>query len=85
MRAGEKSIFLIKQLIHMFKRFVAFAALFLLMLLPVITMAQDPCVDPDLDPPCPIDGGLSLLIAAGIGIGAKKAYDKKKQRTSVEL
>ena len=28
--------------------------------------------------PCPIDGGLSLLIAAGIGIGAKKAYDRKK-------
>ncbi|CAN5895785.1 hypothetical protein BH11BAC4_BH11BAC4_01310 [soil metagenome] len=42
----------------------------------------DPGCDP-LDPTCPIDGGLSLLIAAGIGLGAKKAYDRK--RKSVEL
>ena len=36
----------------------------------------DPCSGPD--DPCPIDGALSLLIAAGIGLGAKKAYDRKK-------
>ncbi|RYF89349.1 MAG: hypothetical protein EOO00_10075 [Chitinophagaceae bacterium] len=36
----------------------------------------DPCSGPD--DVCPIDGGLSLLIAAGIGLGAKKAYDRKK-------
>ncbi len=40
----------------------------------------DPGCDP-LDPACPIDGGLSLLIAAGIGLGAKKAYDQKKKNT----
>ena len=40
--------------------------------------APDPGCDP-LDPACPIDGGLSLLIAAGIGIGAKKAYDSRKK------
>ncbi|MEO8769663.1 MAG: hypothetical protein ABI402_06255 [Ferruginibacter sp.] len=40
--------------------------------------AADPGCDP-LDPACPIDGGLSLLIAAGIGIGAKKAYDLKRK------
>lgn len=28
--------------------------------------------------PTPIDGGLSLLIAAGAGLGAKKLYDSKK-------
>ncbi|SHF73458.1 hypothetical protein SAMN05444008_111180 [Cnuella takakiae] len=28
----------------------------------------------------PIDGGLSLLLAAGIGAGAKKAYDKRKAK-----
>jgi len=39
---------------------------------------SDPGCDP-LDPLCPIDGGLSLLIAAGIGLGAKKAYDKRKK------
>lgn len=47
---------------------------------PLTGVAQvvDPGCDP-LDPACPIDGGLSLLIAAGIGIGAKKAYDKKRK------
>jgi len=45
------------------------------------SIAQDPppnpddCVDP-LDPACPIDGGLVILIAAGIGIGAKNARRK---------
>ena len=39
-----------------------------------------------LDPACPIDGGLSLLIAAGIGIGARKAYKAKKlKNNTVEL
>ena len=38
----------------------------------------DPSCDP-LDPDCPIDGGLSLLIAAGIGLGAKKAYQERKK------
>jgi hypothetical protein len=31
----------------------------------------DPCTDPRL--PCPIDDGVLLLIAAGIGLGALKA------------
>jgi hypothetical protein len=31
-------------------------------------------------PPCvPIDGGISFLIAAGIGLGVKKAYDSRKK------
>lgn len=42
----------------------------------------DPGCDP-LDPACPIDGGLSLLIAAGIGIGAGKAYKSRKTTTKL--
>ena len=42
----------------------------------------DPGCDPS-DPACPIDGGVSLLIAAGIGLGAKKAYDKKKKQAEL--
>lgn len=47
----------------------------------------DPGGDPDTDPniPCPIDGGLSLLIAAGIGIGAKKAYNDRKRKNTASL
>lgn len=44
----------------------------------------DPLGDPTA-PPCPIDGGLSLLIAAGIGLGAKKAYQAKKNSRTVNL
>jgi hypothetical protein len=35
-----------------------------------------PCGEP-FGPPCPIDG-VSLLVAAGIALGGKKAYDLKK-------
>ncbi len=44
-----------------------------------LAQAQGPG-DPGGDPggSVPIDGGLSLLIAAGIGYAAKKKYDAKK-------
>ena len=51
--------------------------LFLIILtcLPALVHAQggpgDPGCDP-LDPACPIDGGLSLLLATGLGYGIKK-------------
>ena len=47
-------------------------------LFPLISSAQiiDPGCDP-ADPACPIDGGLSVLIATGIGLGARKAMRKK--------
>lgn len=32
------------------------------------------------DAGAPIDGGISLLVAAGIGYGAKKARDARKQK-----
>lgn len=46
-------------------------------MLPAIGFADlpDPGCDP-MDPACPIDVGVSLLIAAGIGLGAKKAYQE---------
>lgn len=63
-------------------------ALFIVALILIVPFAGfagpgDPGCDP-LDPACPIDGGLSLLIAAGIGVGAKKAYDARKARTKAE-
>ena len=42
---------------------------------PFLAMAQDPGGGPDV----PIDGGLSLLLAAGVGNGVKK-YRNKKNR-----
>jgi len=46
-----------------------------------ISQVSDPSCDP-MDPGCPIDGGVSLLIAAGIGIGARKAYLEKRKRNT---
>lgn len=28
----------------------------------------------------PIDGGITILLAAGLGLGAKKIYDRKKKK-----
>ncbi|TDH29222.1 hypothetical protein EXU57_03910 [Segetibacter sp. 3557_3] len=50
-------------------------------LLPIITYAQDPGEDPDV----PIDGGLTVLIAAGVGYGIKKVRDERKKRNTSEL
>lgn len=41
--------------------------------------------DPGEDPDAPIDGGVSLLIAAGIGYGIKKAHDKRKQHKVLDV
>lgn len=50
--------------------------------LPALAHAQDGTPgDPDA---APIDGGLSLLVAAGIGYGAKKIRDKRKENRELE-
>lgn len=57
--------------------FLYLVCMFLIMLIPLMVVAQpDPGDDPDA---VPIDGGLSLLIAAGLGYGAKKVYDARKK------
>ena len=59
--------------------------IFIIFIIPVAVLATDPpptgC-DP-FDPACPIDGGLSLLIAAGIGLGAKKAFKERKKALDI--
>jgi hypothetical protein len=48
------------------------------------TTAQAQFEDPD--PAIPFDGGLSLIIAAGVAYAAKKGYDKKnKQKQNNEI
>ena len=48
--------------------------------IPFIAMAQDPGGGPDV----PIDGGLTLLIAAGAAYGVKKYRDHKKKQQEDE-
>jgi hypothetical protein len=48
----------------------------------VSTHTEEPPPPPlDGDADAPIDGGLSLLIAGGIGYGAKKIHAAKKKRS----
>ena len=55
------------------------ASLVIMFCLPVLAMAQPP--DPGPCPTCiPIDGGLSLLIVAGVGYGIKKVRDSRKKQ-----
>ena len=49
-------------------------------LLPFFAMAQDPGGGPDV----PIDGGLSLLLAAGAAYGVKK-YREGKKKDGVDI
>lgn len=49
-------------------------------ILPFFAMAQDPGGGPD----APIDGGLSLLLAAGAAYGVKKYRDNRKPKQEEE-
>lgn len=52
-----------------------------------LTLKAQPCDpgDPDNPVPCPIDGGVSLLIAAGIGLGARKAYKDRQKSITTQI
>ena len=47
----------------------------------------DPTGDPDATPveEVPLDGGLSLLLGAGIAYGTKRAYENRKKDKSIKL
>ena len=49
-------------------------------MLPTLLHAQAPDPGGDPDAAVPIDGGLSILLAAGVGYVAKKGYDKRKKK-----
>lgn len=64
-------------------RFFSTVVLFMLSLLPISGYAQlgDPGEDPDAL--IPLDGGVVLLIAAGVGYGVKKVKEQRKKNTAV--
>lgn len=56
-------------------------ALFIFTWSPVLVQAQEapPCAGPDpIYGDCPIDSGLLILIAIGVGYGIKKVIDSRK-------
>ena len=48
--------------------------------LSVVVLAQTTPTEPGPDVDAPIDGGVSLLVAAGIGYGIKKVKDNRKKK-----
>ena len=60
--------------------FIILFALFIL--LPHFLSAQTASMDPGIDADAPIDGGITLLLAAGVGYGVKKHRDNKKKKAA---
>jgi hypothetical protein len=63
------------------KYILTIIVMLVVLMLPTLLHAQgvpDPGGDPDAA--VPIDGGLSILLAAGVGYVAKKGYDAKQKR-----
>ena len=61
------------------KFLLSIITIFIIMLLPTLAVAQiDGLPSENID--APIDGGLSLLVAAGVGYGAKKLKQKRNQQ-----
>ncbi len=52
--------------------------------IPALLMAQPEEPPGDVDD-VPFDGWVSLLVAAGIGYGLKKVYDKKQEQKDSEV
>lgn len=57
---------------------ITFGLLAILFMLPALSHAQ-PGFGDDTDD-VPIDGGLSLLVAAGVGYGAKKLKERRETK-----
>jgi len=71
------------------KLFIGFIFAMMVLALPVMVTAQEE--DPDdgswndeAPDEVPVDGGLTLLVATGIGYGIKKANDMRQKRKSGE-
>ncbi len=62
----------------MTNKYLTILCLVVMLAFPVLAHAQGP--DPGGDPDVPIDGGLSLLLAAGVSYVAKKGYDARKKK-----
>lgn len=60
-------------------RFATISTVVLFICLPSLVWPQPGGGGPDPDPQVPLDGGVSLLVAAGVGYALKKAHDKRKE------
>ena len=64
-----------------FSRLLGFSLMMVATILPYLAMAQP---NPGDNPDAPIDGGLTILLAAGVGYGVKKYREGRKNRAGEE-
>ena len=69
---------------QIFKTLSALAVFTIVILCTSVTAANAQLPDDDDPEPTPIDGGLTLLLAAGAGYGAKKWRDARKKKAADE-
>jgi len=68
------------------KTIAIFSVLFILFtVLPNLTIKAQSVGEGDPDADVPIDGGISLLIAAGVGYGIKKNKERKNNNKDIEM
>jgi len=65
--------------LNMKKQIVLILSMLTLAVLYTMPLLAQPPSLPSLPGAAPIDGGLSLLVAAGVGYGAKKIREKRKR------
>ena len=59
--------------------------IFSFLILPNLLQAQSIGGDTPTDPDIPIDGGVGILVAAGIAYGAKKIREERKKKANKSL
>lgn len=62
-----------------FQKMIPVLIALVVMLAPTLLHAQAPDPGGDPDAAVPIDGGLSILLAAGVGYVAKRGYQARKK------
>lgn len=61
-------------------KYITLLCMFFLACLPLFAQPSNP----DTTNSVPIDGGASLLAAAGVAYGAKKLFDYRKQKQDID-
>lgn len=61
-------------------KFIIYLAAFLLINVQLFAQGDPPPFQDNVTDLVPLDGGLSLLLAAGVALGAKKAYQYRKDK-----
>ncbi len=69
------------------KLFIKYIFTLMIAMLPLVVLADDPddaAWNDSTPDEIPVDGGLSLFLAAGVGYGIKKANDMRKKKNGDE-